>query len=111
MNYFHPTIKPLIVYVAWTVFVGILVISIRTAKVLMGKKKSNEFPAWEKHGEGFYWRLQRSHVNCLENLPIFATLCIISVMTIMNNATFTSIAWIAVGGRLFQTFSHWSGDG
>jgi hypothetical protein len=34
-------------------------------------KKANEFPSGVPHGGDFYWRLNRAHLNCLENLPIF----------------------------------------
>lgn len=111
MNDIHPVIIPILLFTIWTLALTIFVVGFRTVKVLQGQKKSNEFPAWEKHGEGFYWRLHRSQQNCIEYLPIFATISVLGILLEIEDPLFVNFAYSVFGGRLFQTLSHWSGEG
>ncbi|AOP36131.1 MAPEG family protein [Leptospira tipperaryensis] len=104
----NPAIIALIGFTAWTILLGIGVISIRTFKVLKGEKKSNEFPSGIQHGSNFYWRLNRAHVNCVENLPIFATLVLIGAFVGVLDSTFAMVSQIILGARLIQTAAHLS---
>ncbi|RHX88329.1 MAPEG family protein [Leptospira stimsonii] len=104
----NPAIIALIGFAIWTIFLGIGVISIRTFKVLKGEKKSNEFPSGVEHGSSFYWRLNRAHVNCVENLPIFATLVLIGAFVGVLDSTFALVAKVILGARLVQTVAHLS---
>ncbi|MBM9501107.1 MAPEG family protein [Leptospira sp. 201903071] len=104
----NPAIIALIGFTIWTILLGIGVISIRTFKVLKGEKKSNEFPSGVQHGSNFYWRLNRAHNNCIENLPIFATLVLIGAFIGVLDSTFAFVSQIVLGARLIQSLAHLS---
>ncbi|TGM53136.1 MAPEG family protein [Leptospira adleri] len=104
----NPAIIALIGFATWTILLGVGVIGIRTFKVLKGEKKSNEFPSGMEHGSGFYWRLNRAHVNCVENLPIFATLVLIGAFVGVLDSTFALVCQIILGARLVQSLAHLS---
>jgi hypothetical protein len=93
-------------YVAWTMLLVLAVVSARGVEVLAGKKRMNEFPGGVQHGGDRYWRLNRAHVNAVENLVIFGT--VILTGTILHVATpmFTRLPAIALGARLVQSLAH-----
>jgi len=96
--------------VGWCVWAILLVSGIavaRTAQVLMGKKKSNEFPSGLQHGSDLYWRLNRAHVNAVENLPIFAALILVAHLAHVEVAL---LAEVALGARLVQSLVHISSN-
>lgn len=102
---------PLIAFTAWTILLVLIVVSFRTAQVLAGTKKSNEFPAWIQHGSDLYWRIHRAHLNCVEGLPVFAVLVLTFILSGYQNDTFDLLAWIVFGARILQTSAHLSGGG
>ena len=96
--------------VAWCVWAILLVSAIaivRTAQVLLGKKKSNEFPSGMQHGSDVYWRLNRAHVNAVENLPIFAALILVAHVA---HVDVQLLAEVALGARLVQSLVHISSN-
>lgn len=105
-NGMNPAVIALLGFVAWTLILGIWVVSIRSIKVLMGEKKSNEFPSGIQHGSDFYWRLNRAHVNCIENLPLFGVLVLIGAFAGVIDATFILVSQIVLGARIVQTLAH-----
>ncbi|EQA52593.1 MAPEG family protein [Leptospira kmetyi serovar Malaysia str. Bejo-Iso9] len=107
-NGMNPAIVALLGFLLWTLILGLWLVSIRTFKVLIKEKQSNEFPAGIKHGSEFYWRLNRAHVNCIENLPIFGSLVLIAAFTGVLDETFALVSQIVLGARIFQTLSHLS---
>ncbi|PJZ69847.1 MAPEG family protein [Leptospira perolatii] len=105
------SIQALLAFTTWAMFLGSAVILYRVAQVLTGKKKSNEFPAWLQHGSDFYWRVNRAHLNCLENLPIFATLVFVGTFLNITDSLFETLGWVVFGARLVQSSAHLSGGG
>ncbi|NCN10626.1 MAG: MAPEG family protein [Leptospira sp.] len=103
-------LTPLFIYLGITIFLILVLLGFRSAKVIMGTKRSNEFPSWEKHGSGFYWRLNRAQINCLDNLPIYASLVILGYLIQIQDSNFGILAWIVILGRVIQIFSHLLGE-
>ncbi|XDD50782.1 MAPEG family protein [Leptospira sp. WS92.C1] len=104
----NPAIIALLGFVLWTILLGLWVVSIRSFKVLKGEKKSNEFPGGIQHGSDFYWRLNRAHVNCIENLPLFATLVLIGSFAGVLDSTFALVCEVILVARILQTTAHLS---
>ncbi|WP_411823951.1 MAPEG family protein [Leptospira sp. 'Mane'] len=96
----------LLIFVIWTIALGLSLVSYRTVQVLLGKKQSNEFPAGIQHGTDRYWRLNRAHANCLENLPIFATIVIVATLLGETDSVFANTTLVIIGARLIQTITH-----
>lgn len=98
----HPAIIALLGFVSWTLVLGLWLVSIRSFKVLMGTNKSDEFPAGIKHGSEFYWRLNRAHLNCIENLPLFGVLVLVGAFTGVLDGTFGLVSQIVQVREFFR---------
>ena len=51
-------------------------------------------------------RAQRAHVNCVENLPIFATVVVIGHLIGVTAPMFATCAIVVVVGRVGQSIAH-----
>jgi uncharacterized MAPEG superfamily protein len=93
----------LVGWCAWAIFLVLCVAAARTAQVLAGKKRSNEFPSGTPHGGDRYWRLNRAHMNTVENLPIVATLTLVATYL---HADIGTVATVAIAARVVQSLVH-----
>jgi uncharacterized MAPEG superfamily protein len=96
----------LLLFVSWTIILILMVITYRSVQVLIGKKKSNEFPAGIKHGSERYWQMTRAQSNAIENLPIFAALVLVGNVAGKIDLPFINACYIVVGARLGQSITH-----
>ncbi len=67
--------------VAWTLFLLIVMEAVRSYLVIAGKEKANGFDPLNTTLSPFMQRLARAHANCLENLPVFATIMLTASVT------------------------------
>ncbi len=93
-------------FVYWTVFLVLCVATVRISQVATGKAASGDFPAGEKHGGDMYWRLNRAHANCLENLPIFAAVVLVAAAIGYGSDLFDNLARVFVFARVGQSLVH-----
>ena len=100
------SITALIVYALWAIALVIVLAIVRTVAVLGGRAQANSFTAGTPHGGDAYWRLNRAHLNTLENLPIFAAIVLSGWVVGMENAMFNRLAVIVVIARLVQSLIH-----
>ena len=103
------TSRPIIALLAFTAWTLLLVGSIlitRTVLVALGKKKANEFPASVQHGTDRYWRLNRAHLNALENLPIFAAIVLGGAALGVSSPTLAKLSEFVVFARIAQSSLH-----
>jgi uncharacterized MAPEG superfamily protein len=100
------SITALIAYALWAVALVIALAIVRTAMVLGGRAQANSFTAGTPHGTDAYWRLNRAHLNTLENLPIFAAIVLCGWVVGMETATFNRLAAIVVAARIVQSLIH-----
>ncbi|PJZ46740.1 MAPEG family protein [Leptospira brenneri] len=96
----------LIGFTLWTLGLGVSLTSYRGVLVLLGKKKSNEFPAGIQHGSDFNWRLNRAHINSLENLPLFLTVVFLTANFGMIDEFVNQAGLLILGARVLQSFTH-----
>lgn len=61
-------------FVGWTIALLLSVGGARLAQILGGHARPSDFPSGVPHGGDRYWRLNRAHLNCVENLPLFAAI-------------------------------------
>ena len=100
------SITALIAYALWAIALVLTLAIVRSAMVLRGKAKANSFTAGTPHGSDAYWRLNRAHLNTLENLPIFAAIVLSGWVVGMESATFNRLAVIVVIARVTQSPIH-----
>jgi uncharacterized MAPEG superfamily protein len=96
----------LVLFALWAVALVTLVGFVRVGQVLAGKKRSNEFPSGTPHGTDGYWRLNRAHLNTVENLPIFGALVIAGTLLHVDSRLFHLVPQIVIGARAVQSIAH-----
>jgi uncharacterized MAPEG superfamily protein len=101
-----PPLAALALHAAWVL---VLVVGIglwRSAQVFSGQKKANEFPSGTQHGSDAYWRLNRAHMNTIENLPTFAALVLAGVYLQVQDLAFQILPSLVLYARIVQTLIH-----
>src|SRR5437763_12744438 len=101
--------SPLACLVGFALWALVLVLAVGTARssqVLFGKKRANEFPSGTQHGGDRYWRLNRAHINTVENLPIFATLVLAGMLLHLATPMFLLLPRVILGARIAQSLVH-----
>lgn len=102
-----PTIIAFVGFLAWTLFLLVLMESIRSKMVLKKEIAANGFNPENSNLSPFMQRLARAHANCLEGLPLFGGIMLAAVVT--SNAEITnSLAYIFLGARIIQSLIHLS---
>jgi len=100
------SITALIAYALWAIALVLALAIVRTTAVMRGRAQPTSFTAGVPHGTDAYWRLNRAHLNTLENLPIFAAIVLSGWVVGMETATFNRLAVIVVGARILQSLIH-----
>ena len=103
--------SPLACLVGFALWALLLVSTIgltRSFLVLTGKRRPTEFPAGVQHGGDAYWRLNRAHLNTLENLPVFGVLVLAGVALHVATPLFRTLPQIILAARVAQSLIHLS---
>lgn len=93
-------------FVFWTVFIVLAISGARVVEVISGRTAVNGFPSGQPHGGDAYWRLNRAHMNCVENLPLFAAVVLAGHVTGLTTGTFATLSQVYVSARVAQTLIH-----
>ena len=99
------TVYALTGFVAWALFLLVLMEIIRTYLVVTGQVAANGFTPDNASLSPFMKRLARAHANCVEGLPIFGGLLAIAIMTSRTSVTDALAPWF-LGARLLQSIIH-----
>jgi uncharacterized MAPEG superfamily protein len=101
----------LLAFAGWVMLIVLLLLSFRGIMVLTKERRIHEFPSGQPHGSDFYWRLNRAHVNAIENLALFAAIVLAGAALGVSSPRLALLAKIVVGGRVAQTIFHVSSPG
>jgi uncharacterized MAPEG superfamily protein len=96
----------LVGFAAWAVVLVTLIGLVRVIQVMTGKKRPNEFPGGVPHGGDAYWRLNRAHLNAVENLPIFGALVLAGVALHVDSTLFRVLPQVVLAARVGQSLAH-----
>jgi uncharacterized MAPEG superfamily protein len=96
----------LLAYVLWTMLLAIAVFMLRTPPVLFRQKKANEFTAGVPHGSDAYWRINRAHMNCTENIGAFAAVVLAAEVTGVHDGMLDLLAVTVMVCRMAQSSVH-----
>ena len=94
-------------FVLWTI--GLLLAGVgfpRIRAVKRGESRPSEFRADVPHGSERYRRTVRAHLNCVENLPIFAALVLMASVIGLRSVPFDGLAIAVLPLRLAQSITH-----
>ena len=100
------SIVALVLYALWAIALVLMVAVDRVLMVIRGEAKANSFTPGVPHGSDSYWRINRAHLNTLENLPIFAAIVLCGWVVGMETATFNRLAMVVVVARIVQSAIH-----
>ncbi len=93
-------------FAAWAILLVIAIAFARVSQVLAGRKRPNEFPSGVPHGGDAYWRLNRAHMNTVENLPIFGAIIIAGVLLRVEAPLFQLLPVVVICARVVQSLVH-----
>ncbi len=103
----NPTITSLTGFVAWSLFLLVLMEAIRSKLVLTKAVPPNGFKPDNSNLSPFMQRLARAHANCIEGLPVFGGLMLIAVVTGRTSIT-DPLAYVFLAARILQSVIHLS---
>jgi uncharacterized MAPEG superfamily protein len=90
---------------AWTLFLLILMETLRTRLILTKAIAANAFKPDNSNLSPFMQRLARAHANCVESLPVFGVLLIVALLTNRASVTDPLAPWL-FAARLIQSCAH-----
>ena len=92
-------------YATWTLTLIILIVMYRGAYIMTKSRQANEFCPDGSDVSEFSNRLCRAHANCVENLPVFASIILFAIATKQTDVT-NSLALVVVFARIAQSLVH-----
>jgi uncharacterized MAPEG superfamily protein len=99
-------IVALTLYAMWAMFLVLCIGAVRVHQVATGRTKLAAITPGVPHGPDPYWRLNRAHMNVLENLPIFGAIVLGGVVSGAANASFNGLAVVVIVARAIQSLIH-----
>jgi len=90
---------------AWTLFLLILMETLRLPFILTKAIAANAFKPDNSNLSPFMQRLARAHANCVESVPIFGILLIVALLTNRAGVTNPLAPWL-FAARLVQSCAH-----
>jgi len=103
----NPTLTALTGFVAWSLFLLVLMEVIRSKLVVTKAIPANGFNPDNSNLSPFMQRLARAHANCVEGLPIFGGLLLIAAVT-GRSAVTDPLAYVFLAARILQSVIHLS---
>jgi len=94
-------------FALWTLAVLIFTVGVhRWSLILIGRAGIHQFPADAPAGPDWYRRAVRAHANCIENLPVFASIVGVATASGAKGAALDALALAVLGARVGQTVAH-----
>jgi len=101
----NPTLTALAGFIAWSLFLLVLMEVLRSKLVLGKAVAANAFTPDNSNLSPFMQRLARAHANCVEGLPIFGGLMIVAVLAGKPSIT-DPLAYTFLCARVLQSLIH-----
>lgn len=100
-----PSLMALTGFIAWTLFLLVLMEAIRSRLVLTKAVPANGFNPENSNLSPFMQRLARAHANCLEGLPVFGGLLLVAELS-GRTAVTDPLAYVFLAARILQSVIH-----
>jgi uncharacterized MAPEG superfamily protein len=100
-----PTLIATTGFVAWSLFLLVLMEVIRSKLVLTRAVVANGFTPENANLSPFMQRLARAHANCVEGLPIFGGLMLVAAVAGKSSIT-DPLAYVFLSARILQSVIH-----
>src|SRR5215203_2320090 len=101
----NPTLNALTGFIAWSLFLLVLMEIIRSKLVITRAVPANGFVPDNSNLSPFMQRLARAQANCVEGLPIFGGLMLVATLS-GRSAVTDPLAYTLLGARVVQSLLH-----
>ncbi|WP_248679359.1 MAPEG family protein [Sinimarinibacterium sp. CAU 1509] len=98
-------ITALIGFTAWTLAIVFIVLNWRVIEVLRGKPANSWTRGAAIESPSFVKRAEHAHLNCLENLPVFAVI-VLAAQALGKSAVVDAVACWVLYARIAQSSVH-----
>jgi uncharacterized MAPEG superfamily protein len=96
-------------FAVWTLLVLFGTVGVyRWSRILTGQVPISTWQADLPQGSEWYRRAMRAHVNCVENLPVFAVIVYCATIAGARGSLLDALALVVLAGRIGQTIVHLS---
>jgi uncharacterized MAPEG superfamily protein len=109
MTFTLATLSPiasLVLFAVWGLLLVICIGTWRLAMAVTGNVPKGGFNPGTPHGSDAYWRLNRAHMNVVENLPFFGAIVLGGMIANVQEPNFQMLASIVLLARIAQTIIH-----
>ena len=94
-------------FAGWTLLVLLLSVGVyRWSRILTGRASIAEWRADFPQGSEWYRRAMRAHMNCVENLPVFAAIVLCATAADADSRLLDGLAGAVLVARICQTTVH-----
>ena len=94
-------------FAAWTLLTLFGSIGVyRWSRILTGRASIAEWRADLPQGSDWYQRAMRAHMNCVENLPVYAAIVVALMATGLQSPLMDRLAITILVARIGQTLAH-----
>jgi uncharacterized MAPEG superfamily protein len=94
-------------FAVWTLLVLFGTVGVyRWSRILTGRVRISEWQADLPQGSDWYQRAMRAHMNCVENLPVFAAIVFCATATGADSRLLDWLAGAILVARIGQTTVH-----
>jgi len=101
-----PPLTALILFAVWSLLLVSTIGIWRVSQLLTGRVPKGGFTPGAPHGGDAYWRLNRAHMNSVENLPVFGAIVLSGVVLQVQDALFLSLPTVVIAARVAQSLVH-----
>jgi uncharacterized MAPEG superfamily protein len=94
-------------FAAWTLVLLVGTVGVyRWRRILLGRANIRDWRADEPQGNERYRRAMRAHMNCVENLPVYAAVVVATLATGVHSPWLDGLAIILLVARISQSIMH-----
>lgn len=94
-------------FAVWTLLVLFGTVGVyRWSRILTGQVRISEWQADQPQGSDWYQRAMRAHMNCVENLPVFAAIVFCATAAGTDGRLQDLLAGAVLVARICQTTVH-----
>jgi len=94
------------IFALWTALLAVIVPIWRIVLITSGLYRVSDFTPGDAHGSALYWRINRAHVNAVENLVVFAALSVAGIASGVTDVLFGQLCVVIMIARIAQSLIH-----
>ena len=94
-------------FASWTLVLLAATVGVHRWRLILTKRAPiNGFPPEAPVGPGWYQRATRAHLNCIENLPVYAAIVLVATIAGRDGLLLDALSVAVLGARICQTLVH-----